>query len=82
MCDFEYLICTELHKKLKTKIKGKVWVKIYHDEFHVIIRKFDDEYEYTRDNLAHDVLKGLDSGIIANSVVRQYRDYIAEKYFW
>ena len=42
MQDYECIISKEVHKKLKSKVKGKVWVKVYNDELHIEITNIDN----------------------------------------
>ena len=82
MCDFEYLFSTELHKKLKERVIGNVWVKVYHNELHVKITRQDGiEYEFVRDKLDKRILNGYSSDYVAYEVVKEYKSFILNNYF-
>ena len=81
MCDFEYLICTEIHKKLKEKVKGTVWVKVYNNELHVTIKNGDINYEFVACNFAKQVMEGVCSDFIVYAVTTEYKHYLHNYYF-
>lgn len=83
MQDYEYLFSTELHKRLKEKVKGKVWVKIYHDELHVnIIPDENGElYEFVMTDIASRILNGLSTSYIVYDILKDYRNYVNKQYF-
>ena len=83
MQDYEYLFSTELHKRLKEKVKGKVWVKIYHDELHVnIIPDENGElYEFVMTDMASRILNGLSTSYIVYDIIKDYRNYVNKQYF-
>lgn len=83
MQDYEYLFSTELHKRLKEKVKGKVWVKIYHDELHVnIIPDENGElYEFVMTDMASRILNGLSTSYIVYDILKDYRNYVNKQYF-
>ena len=83
MQDYEYLFSTELHKRLKEKVKGKVWVKIYHDELHVnIIPDENGElYAFVMTDMASRILNGLSTSYIVYDILKDYRNYVNKQYF-
>lgn len=83
MQDYEYLFSTELHKRLKEKVKGKVWVKIYHDELHVnIIPNENGElYEFVMTDMSSRILNGLSTSYIVYDILKDYRNYVNKQYF-
>lgn len=83
MQDYEYLFSTELHKRLKEKVKGKVWVKIYHDELHVnIIPDGNGElYEFVMTDMSSRILNGLSTSYIVYDILKDYRNYVNNQYF-
>lgn len=82
MYDYEYLVVTELHRRLKEKIFGKVWTKAYHDELHVVIESFNDvRYEFVLNNFSDRILHGLNSEYLAYDVIRDYKRYLMKRYF-
>ena len=57
MLDYEYIFATELHKKLKPRIKGKIYVCITkHNELSVKINNLNLEYEYLSENKFSDMV--------------------------
>lgn len=82
MCDFEYLFSTELHRKLKEKIIGGIWVKVYHNELHVKITGHDGiEYEFVRENFNKRILNGYSSDYVVYEIVKEYKAFILDNYF-
>lgn len=94
MEDYEYLFSTELHKKLKEKVKGKVFVKIKHDKLYVeitkinecnnhvrYIRSTDPTYEYVMNNMADHILNGLSTSYLTYSILKEYRKFVNNQYF-
>lgn len=82
MCDFEYLVSTEIHKKLKEKVVGKVWVKVYHNELHIkITGNSGIEYEFVRDNFDRRIINGYSSDYIVYEVIKDYKTFILNNYF-
>ena len=83
MQDYEYLFSTELHKRLKEKVKGKVWVKIYNDELHVnIIPDENGElYEFVMTDMSSRILNGLSTSYIVYDILKDYRNYVNKQYF-
>ena len=81
MQDYEYLISKEVHKKLKSKVKGKVWVKVYNDELHVKIINDDFKFEGIYDELADNILHGLNSEYLVHCIIGSYKQKIIKRYF-
>ena len=83
MLDYEFIFSTELHNRLKDKVKGKVWVKAYNDELHVKVetRECGDEYEFVVCDLSTKVLNGLNVNYIAYLVLKDYHDFINSIFF-
>lgn len=82
MQDYEYLISKEVHKKLKSKVKGKVWVKVYNDELHIKITNIDNlKFETTLDDLADKILHGLSAELIAHLALKEYKEGVIKRYF-
>ena len=82
MQDYEYLISKEVHKKLKSKVKGKVWVKVYNDELHIEITNIDNlKFEATLYDLADKILHGLSTELIAHSALKEYKEGVIKRYF-
>ena len=83
MQDYEYLFSKQLHEKLKDRVKGKVWVKIYHDELHVKITNCNEvsKYEFVMNNLSNDILNGLSSEYLVYVILKDYKIHVNKLYF-
>ena len=80
--DYEKLFSTELYKKLKEKVKGRVFVKIKHDKLYVEITKSTDPtYEYVMNNMADHILNGLSTSYLVYSILKDYRKFVNKQYF-
>lgn len=80
--DYEKLFSTELYKKLKEKVKGRVFVKIKHDKLYVEITKSTDPtYEYVMNNMADHILNGLSTSYLSYSILKDYRKFVNKQYF-
>ena len=83
MQDYEYLFSKELHRRLKEKVKGKVWVKIYQNELHVTIKIFECElkYEFVEEDLSNKILNGLSSDYAVYTIMKDYHKFVNEIFF-
>ena len=83
MQDYEYLFSKELHRRLKEKVKGKVWVKIYQNELHVTIKIFECElkYEFVEEDLSNKILNGLSSDYAVYTIMKDYHNFVNEIFF-
>lgn len=85
MSELEYLYATNLHKRLKEKIRGKVFTKIEHDELRIRIDAFDCWFEMVISDISKCIIYGTGTDLIANEVCEKYRKYISnrmeQKYF-
>lgn len=84
MLDYEYIFATELHKKLKPRIKGKIYVCITkYNELSVKINNLNLEYEYLSENKFSDmVLNGYSTEDAMWEVMQDYQQFVYEKLFW
>ena len=80
MQDYEYLFSKELHRRLKEKVKGKIWVKSYRDELHVTITTFEGEleYEFVEDDLSNKILNGFSSDYDVYTIMKDYHKFVNE----
>ena len=70
MLDYQYIFATELHKKLKPRIKGK-------------INNLNLEYEYLSENKFSDmVLNGYSTNDAMYDVMNDYNAYVYNQIFW
>ena len=83
MQDYEYLFSKELHRRLKEKVKGKVWVKIYQNELHVTIKIFECElkYEFVEEDLSNKILNGLSSDYAVYTIMKDYHKFVNDIFF-
>ena len=84
MLDYEYIFATELHKKLKPRIKGKIYVCITkYNELSVKINNLNLEYEYLSENKFSDmILNGYSTEDALYDVMNDYNDYVYNQIFW
>ena len=84
MLDYEYIFATELHKKLKHRIKGKIYVCITkYNELNVKINNLNLEYEYLSENKFSDmVLNGYSTNDAMYDVMNDYNAYVYNQIFW
>ena len=84
MLNYEYIFATELHKKLKPRIKGKIYVCITkYNELSVKINNLNLEYEYLSENKFSDmVLNGYSTDDAMWEVMQDYQQFVYEKLFW
>lgn len=84
MLDYEYIFATELHKKLKPRIKGKIYVCITkYNELSVKINNLDLPYEYLSENRFSDmILNGYSTDDAMWEVMQDYQQFVHEKLFW
>ena len=84
MLDYEYIFATDLHKKLKPRIKGKIYVCITkYNELSVKINNLNLEYEYLSENKFSDmVLNGYSTDDAMQEVMQDYQQFVYEKLFW
>ena len=82
MQDYEYLISKEVYKKLKSKVKGKVWVKVYNDGLHIKITNIDSfKFETAVNDFADKILHGLSAELIAHLALKDYKEDVIKRYF-
>ena len=84
MLDYEYIFATDLHKKLKPRIKGKIYVCITkYNELSVKINNLNLEYEYLSENKFSDmVLNGYSTDDAMQEIMQDYQQFVYEKLFW
>lgn len=91
MQDYEYLFSMTLQQKLKSKIIGKIYVKVtQNDELLTIIRREDDdedmEFKLFLGHFSERLINGWTTEYAAYEVMRAYKDFItkrmSERYFY
>ena len=75
----------KLHKKLKERIKGKIFCEVIEDTLYVRIYMDNLYFETSFDNFTLRVFYGLSTDYVLNEVLRKYEkflmDLVREHYF-
>ena len=84
MQEIEKITCIKLYKKLKDKVRGKIFTSIRNDILTVYINEGRDiRYTYTINNISKGILiDGLTAGDIAHKVLKDYKNFIMNKYLY
>ena len=81
----EYDFCVILHKKLKDKIKGKIFCKVIDDELKIRIDMDDLWFETSYEDFARRIIYGLTTDYIVYEVEKKYRKFLLnrmERYYF
>lgn len=79
----ERIFTNALKKQLKQLIKGDVYVHVKDDTLIVDIQPVGCwSWHYIINNLAVQMSTGLSSRIVADVIVKQYRNFILSKHFY
>ena len=79
----ERIFTNALKKQLKQRIKGDLSVHIVDDTIIVSIQPLGCyTWHYTINNLSAQISTGLSSRIVADAIVKQYRNFILSKHFY
>lgn len=80
----KHIYIQNLKKHLKTMLKGKVTLHIEDvDRLVVVIHSAGcKDFYYNVDYITDTVVSGYPSEMLANSIVKCYRNYIFSKYFY
>lgn len=79
----ERIFTNAVKKQLKQRIKGYLSVHIVDGTLIVDIQSVGYyTWHYTINNLAVQISTGLSSRIVADVIVKQYRNYILSKHFY
>lgn len=83
MLDYEYLFATTLHARLKEKIIGKIFCKVYpNDELVIEVTNYENFiWKYTIGNFSERIMHGCTTEYIAYDVVTAYKKTIMKRYF-
>ena len=71
--ELDVIFSRELHKKLKEKIKGKVFCRVFDDELYIRIDMDDLYFETSYDNFATRVCYGL------YEVIQKYEKFLMNR---
>jgi hypothetical protein len=79
----ERIFTNALKKQLKQRIKGDLSVHIVDDTIIVDIQSLGCyTWHYIINNLSAQISTGLSSRIVADAIVKQYRNFILSKHFY
>lgn len=81
----EYDFCIALHKKLKEKIKGKIFTRVFDDKLVIRIDMDDLWFETSYEDFARRVIFGLTTDYIVYEVLEKYRRFLLhrmERYYF
>lgn len=79
----ERIFTNTLKKQLRQRIKGGVYVHVKDDTLIVDIQSVGCwSWHYIINNLAVQMPTGLSSRIVADVIVKQYRNFILSKHFY
>lgn len=79
----ERIFTNALKKQLRQRIKGDVSVHVKDDTLIVDIKSVGCwSWHYAINNLAVQISTGLSSGIVADVIVKQYKEYILSNHFY
>lgn len=79
----ERILINALKKQLRQCIKGDVYVHVKDDTLIINIQSVGCwSWHYIINNLAVQISTGLSSRIVADVIVKQYRNFILSKHFY
>ena len=79
--DYEWEFCLALHKKLKEKVKGKIFTTVKEDKLIVEVTMGKVEFQMGFDNFAQRLSEGYTTDLVVVDVTKAYRAYINNMYF-
>ena len=79
--DYEWEFCVALHKKLKEKVKGKIFTTVKEDKLLVDITMGKVEFQMGFDNFAQRLSEGFTTDNVVVEVTKAYKAYIHNLYF-
>lgn len=85
MVDYGYYFSLQLHKKLKSKIKGRIYIGVNDDDVLFIEIKADacdSLFKITFENFSRRILNGWTSDYAAYEVMREFKHAVMEQYFY
>ena len=77
--ELDVIFSRELHKKLKERIKGKVFCKVIEDTLYVSIYMDDLYFETSFDNFATRVCYGLSTDYVLYEVIQKYEKFLMNR---
>ena len=80
--ELDQIFAYNLQQKLKDQIYGKVYVKVIDEEIYISVACYSDiRFEATISNFFEKILNGYTTDYACYEVMRQYRNFVMEKYF-
>ena len=83
MTDYEYLFSTNLHAKLKEKIRGGIFVKVNEKDSLIvkIERKDGNDFDISFTDFSNRLIYGFLTDYAAYEVQKKYRDFVMKQFF-
>ena len=83
MTDYEYLFSTNLHAKLKEKIRGGIFVKVNEKDSLIvkIERKDGNNFDISFTDFSNRLIYGFSTDYAAYEVQKKYRDFVMKQFF-
>lgn len=79
--DYEWEFCLALHKKLKEKVKGKIFTTVKEDKLIVDVTMGKVQFQMGFDNFAYKLSQGYTTDDVVLDFTQAYRSYIKHLYF-
>lgn len=79
--DYEWEFCLALHKKLKEKVKGKIFTTVKEDKLIVEITMGKVEFQMGFDNFAYKLSQGYTTDDVVLDVTKDYKSFLNDLYF-
>lgn len=80
--EYEWLFTTSLHMKLKERLVGKVFTRVYNDELYVEINTYGNlTFVMYIDDFANKVQEGWTTDEAVEEIVKKYKRYIINRFF-
>ena len=79
--DYEWEFCLALHKKLKEKVKGKIFTTVKEDKLIVEVTMGKVEFQMGFDKFAYKISEGYTTDDVVLDVTKAYRSFLNDLYF-
>ena len=81
--ELKYLFSVALHEKLKRKIKGKIFCKVYGEKLIITIEKIGGiTYTMTIHDFSDKVLNGYTTDYALYEILKEYHSFISKTFFY